>query len=116
MKFSFLAGLALVLTLLVPGCGDSSSKPKTQSDSGSALNAPANYLGAATKAQQGAVKVVDVSAINQAIKLFNVDQGRYPTDLNELVQKKYLPQMPQAPAGSRFEYDATAGQVKVVRQ
>ena len=59
---------------------------------------------------------MDTTSVNQAIQLFNVDQGRNPKDLNELVEKRYLPMVPAAPAGSKLVYDATAGTVKVVKQ
>jgi hypothetical protein len=45
-----------------------------------------------------------------------VDQGRNPKDLNELVEKKFYPKLPDAPMGMKLEYDATAGKVTVVKQ
>jgi hypothetical protein len=48
--------------------------------------------------------------------MFNVDNGRYPKDLNELVEKKYIPRIPDAPYGMKIVYDEKAGQVKVVKQ
>jgi hypothetical protein len=45
-----------------------------------------------------------------------VDQGRYPKDLNELVSEKFIPRIPDAPAGMKIVYDANAGTVKVVKQ
>ena len=78
------------------------------------MSAPADYVGALGKAQQGAVKTVDTTSLNQAIQLFNVDQGRNPKDLNELVEKKFIPKIPDAPRGMKLEYDAGAGKAKVV--
>ena len=48
--------------------------------------------------------------------MFNVEQGRNPKDLNELVEKKFIPRLPAAPTGMKLEYDATAGKVTVVKQ
>lgn len=79
------------------------------------LTAPADYLGAAAKAQKTAVRVVDTVSLNQAVQLFNAQEGRYPKDLNELVVEKYLPRIPQAPAGSKITYNPQTGEVKVVR-
>ena len=59
---------------------------------------------------------MDTTSLNQAIQMFNVDKGRYPKDLNELVAEKYVPKLPAAPIGTKLEYDATAGKVKVVKQ
>ena len=69
------------------------------------------YLGTLAKAQQAAVKTVDVTSLNEEIQLFNVQEGRMPTDLNELVTKKYVGQLPAAPAGMKLVYDAVQGKV-----
>jgi hypothetical protein len=118
MKRSFYLSLAAGLVLV--GCGESSDKPPQTTNgaaSGSSpLSAPADYVGALGKAQQTAVKTVDTTSLNQAIQMFNVENGRYPKDLNELVEKKFFPKIPDAPRGMKLDYDATAGKVKVVPQ
>ncbi len=48
--------------------------------------------------------------------MFNVENGRNPKDLNELVEKKFIPRIPAAPYGMKLEYDAATGKVKVVNQ
>src|SRR5262245_1509446 len=104
--------------LLLAGCGEKSNPPAAGSNSSSSgsspATAPADYLNAMGKAQQNAVKTVDTTSVNKAIQMFNVDQGRNPNDLNELVEKKYMPQIPTPPPGSKLDYDATAGTVRVV--
>lgn len=108
-----------VVSLMLFGCSEKSetaSAPKTNTTANSPLNAPADYLGALGKAQQSAVKTVDVNSLRQAIQLFNADKGRNPKDLNELVQEKYLPALPTAPAGMKIVYDPSSGAVKVVRE
>lgn len=116
MKTILLVSMPLVL--LLAGCGDQSKSgtQTTNASSGNPLTAPVDYLAAAGKAQQSAVKTVDTAALNQAIQMFNVDNGRYPKDLNELVEKKYIPRIPDAPYGTKIVYDEKAGQVKVVKQ
>src|SRR5438874_7458947 len=108
--------LSVVAGLLLAGCGEKSSQPATatnaNSSGGSPLTAPVDYLGAMGKAQQNAVKTVDTTSLNQAIQMFNVGEGRNPKDLNELVEKKYLPQLPTPPFGTKLDYDASAGTVK----
>jgi hypothetical protein len=112
--------LSVAAGLLLVGCGESSNKspqPTNGAASGSSpLSAPADYVGALGNAQQTAVKTVDVTSLNQAIQLFNVDQGRNPKDLNELVEKKFYPKLPDVPRGMKLQYDATAGKVTVVKQ
>jgi hypothetical protein len=111
MKTFFLPIAAAAL--LVAGCSDG-SKAKPADNSSSVLTAPVDYIGAATKAQKHAVKTVDLAAINQAIQMFQVDESRFPKDLNELVEQKYLPQLPAPPPGSKLAYDPATGKVSVV--
>src|SRR5690349_4231664 len=107
-------------SLLLLGCGQKSNSPASSTNGtasgGGVLTAPVDYLGAIAKGQQNAVKTVDTTSLNQAIQLFNVDKGRNPTDLNELVQEKYIPKMPDVPFGNKLVYDANSGRVTVVKQ
>jgi hypothetical protein len=108
--------------LLVAGCGDNSNKPAAPAGTnataagGSPLNAPADYLRGLASGKQSAVKTVDTTSLDKAIQLFNVDHGRNPKDLDELVQMRYIPKLPDAPYGMKLVYDADAGTVKVVPQ
>ena len=113
-----IALLSLAALLIAAGCkpsGDSQSSTSTNS-SGSVLQAPADYVGALGRAEQNAGKTVDIASLNQAIQMFQVDKGRFPKDLDELVQEKYLQKLPDAPYGTKLDYDASTGQVKVVKQ
>ncbi len=115
MKSSLI--LCLAAATILAGCGGDSSKPagnQPSANSSSPADAPAGYLGAAVKAQQAAVKTVDTTSLQKAIQMFNVDEGRYPKDLNELVDKKYMPKIPDVPVGTKLAYDSQAGTVKVV--
>jgi hypothetical protein len=119
MKASLL--FVFAASLLAAGCGDDKSSTtaggsNAASSSVSPAGAPAGYLGAITKGEQNAVKTVDTTSLNQAIQLFNVDKGRFPKDLNELVTEKYMPQIPTPPYGTKLDYDANAGRVTVVKQ
>ena len=80
------------------------------------MQAPADYVNGLGNAKQKAAKTADVASINQAIGLFQVDKGRFPKDLDELVTEKYLPRVPEAPYGMKIEYDAASGKVNVVKQ
>lgn len=115
-----LYGCGLLAGLLLVGCSGGSDQPakgtNTTSSGSSAAEAPAGYLGALGKAQQLAVKTTDVASLHQAIQAFSADKGRYPKDLNELVQDKYISSLPAAPYGSKLSYDAASGTVKVVKE
>jgi hypothetical protein len=115
MKTSFLFVLATAACLA--GCGEKNSNNSAATNStGNPLTAPVDYLGAIDKAQQHAVKTVDLVSINQAIQLFQEDRGRLPKDLNELVTERFLGKIPKAPYGSRIDYDPATGKVTVVKQ
>jgi hypothetical protein len=105
-------------SLLLVGCGETSN-PAAQTTNaatgGSPLTAPVDYLSAVAKAQQSAVKTVDEASLNQVIQVFNVDKGRFPKDLNELVAENYIPKLPKPPYGTKLTYDANTGKVKVVK-
>jgi hypothetical protein len=116
MKTSCLFPLALAALLV--GCGKEATPadPSTNAAASNPLDAPGQYLSGLAKGQQNAVKTVDTTALNQAIQLFQVDKGRYPKDLNELVAEKFIPKIPEPPAGMMIVYDASSGTVKIVKQ
>jgi hypothetical protein len=80
------------------------------------LSAPADYIKAAGRAENVAIKTVDTTSLNQAVQLFNVDKGRNPKDLNELVETKYISQIPPAPFGQKLVYDPNSGKVTTEKQ
>ena len=73
---------------MLAGCGDKSGSgaPGTNSASAS-TNGFAGYVNGLGQAQKAADKTIDVSYLNQAVQLFNVQEGRYPKDLQELTPK-----------------------------
>src|SRR5437899_9964296 len=119
MKTTFC--VASAIAMLLAGCGQDSSKSagsptNATSSSGGVLTAPVDYLRAAGNAQKSAIKTVDTASLNKAIQMFNVEKGRYPKDLNELVQEGSIAQIPPAPAGMKLVYDADSGKVSVAPQ
>jgi hypothetical protein len=107
-------GLMLVAAAVaLGGCGKEQNAPPPTA---TPAKIPAGYLGTLVKGQQIAVKTIDVTALNQDIQLFNVQEGRLPKDLNELVTQHYLGALPNPPAGMKLVYDAGQGKVSVVPQ
>ena len=98
--------------LALSGCGKESSSPNTLTPA----SAPAGYVGAMARGQQLAVKTIDVTSLNQAVQLFNVQEGRNPKDLDELVAQHYIGALPKPPAGMKLVYDAAQGKVSVTPQ
>src|SRR5882724_1092267 len=109
--------LSTLVGLIVTGCGDSSNKSTSGTNSatgGSLVTAPVDYLDAAAKAKQSAVKTIDTTSLDKAIQLFNVGKGRNPKDLNELVSENYIKEIPTPPYGTKLNYDAASGNVSIV--
>jgi PBP1b-binding outer membrane lipoprotein LpoB len=108
---------------ILAGCSkNNSSQPAPATNSvaastnhGSSVTAPAGYLGTVMQADKSMTQKIDVTYLNEAIQQFNVQEGRYPTNLLELVPN-YVAKIPAAPHGSQIIYDATNGTVKVVAQ
>ena len=100
--------LGLGLIVFLAGCGK-------EADQSAPTPAPSvnNPLTTAIKAQQNMVKTVDLTTLTRGIEMFQVQEGRLPKDLNELVAKKYVPALPEPPAGSKFVYDAAKGTVTI---
>src|SRR5208283_3819645 len=83
MKPSFLISVAV--GLLLAGCGKNNSSPHPQGTNTTTSVQPApssaDYLGTLMRADKYAVKTIDVSYLNQAVQLFNTQEGRLPKDL-----------------------------------
>jgi hypothetical protein len=112
--------LSAAVGLFVCACDQKpqASAPATNaaSTATSPANAPAGYLGAIVKGQQNAVKTIDTTSLDKAIQLFAVENGRNPKSLNELVEQKFIPKIPETPYGTKLEYDPNSGTVKIVNQ
>ena len=110
--------LALLLVALVAGCKKQEAPPaqpaKTPKVGSNPIQAPNEYLGALAAAKKSAEKTIDTASLNQTINLFNVQEERYPKDMQELVTKGYLPRLPEPPYGMKFQYNPATGQLKVV--
>lgn len=111
-------GIATVVALVLIGCGskDEPMSTDTNTSSGNPLTAPVDYLGSVGKAKQTAERQVDLASVKKALDVFYVQEDRYPTNLNELVAKRYIPEVPALPAGSTFNYNPQSGELKVARK
>jgi hypothetical protein len=116
--------LLIAAAMIIAGCkknnpagqsAPATNTTATATNRGSLATAPVDYLNTMVQAQKSANKTIDVSYINQALQLFNVQEGRYPKNLQELVPN-YVAKIPDAPPGSKIVHDATSGTVKVVQQ
>jgi hypothetical protein len=108
--------ISIAAAALLAGCrGKSDSTAQGTNTVSTATNGFGGYVKSLGEAQKTADKTIDLTSINKALELFNVQEGRFPKELKELVPS-YLPKIPDAPAGSKLVYDAANGTVKVVPQ
>lgn len=103
--------LTVLGAALAVGCSDSGS----DAPGNNPVNAPADYLSAINKAQKTAVRTVDLASLTKAIDLFQAQEDRLPKSLNELVEKRYIPAIPEPPAGSKMNYDPQTGKVTITK-
>jgi hypothetical protein len=101
--------VSISAAVLLAGCDKNSS---SQSQATNPADVTNNVL---VNAKRTADKTIDVSYLNQALQLFNVQEGRYPKTLDELTPK-YVAKIPDAPLGFKIVYDAAKGEVKVERE
>lgn len=109
----------LIAVASVAGCGKESesaagSKGREPGGAGNPLTAPVDYLGAVGAAQRHAEKVADLVPLQHAVQAFQAGEDRLPSNLRELVTEGYLPKLPDAPRGTRIEYNPQTGQVRIV--
>jgi len=110
MKASCLLPMAFFVVLV--GCHDS-PPPAVGTSPKPSGTAPGDYLNNLATAQQRATKTVDTAAVNRALEAFYVQEGRFPKDLLELVELKYIPQLPKLPEGANWHYDTNTGVVMI---
>ncbi len=118
MKETFLV-IVVVSAGLLAGCGkkeaDPQKEPTNAAASGNPITAPVDYLGAVGNAKKHAEKVIDTTSVSKAIDLFNAQEDRFPTNLNELVTSHHLPAVPTLPQGMKYQYNPQTGQIRAVR-
>ena len=104
--------IAVFATVFLAGCSDATSPANTNAISNTN---PADINNPLVNAKRTADKTIDVSYLNQAVQLFNVQEGHNPKTLDELTPK-YVAELPVPPLGYKLNYDAVKGEVTVVRQ
>ncbi|MCM8777644.1 MAG: hypothetical protein NC905_05225 [Candidatus Omnitrophica bacterium] len=89
-----------------------SRKKKTEEEL-TPFNAIEKYGGVMGTAMKKSKAMDDVLYLKNKINTFQVQEGRYPYSLNELVEKKYIDRLPEPPKGMSFRYDPSTGNVSV---
>ena len=107
--------VSICTAALLAGCGGKSGSSAQGTNSVNvATNGFGGYVKSLGEAQKAADRTIDVTSLNKAVELFNVQEGRYPKNLQELVPN-YVARIPALPVGSKIVYDPASGTVKVVQ-
>lgn len=98
--------LISLITCLFFGC----SKKKEEL---TPLNAPLKYGETMGRAMKKAKAMDGIIYLKNKINTFQLQEGRYPNSLDELVEKGYIKkeEMPKPPEGMQFIYDPKTGNV-----
>jgi hypothetical protein len=128
MKSLLVFSLAALATFVL-GCGKSD---QSQSSGGTnqpgvvaaAVNVATNqqtagkeiekYGHTMAQARRKAAIQTDAISVDRAIQSFQADRGENPKSLDELVTEKFLPRLPDLPAGKKYDYNPADGTVKIV--
>ena len=78
--------------------------------------APQDYRQMLDRVHQRNAYENSLETVKQAVQKFQVDLGRLPTNLYELIRYRYLEKLPEAvPPGQNYGYDALRGQVNFMK-
>ncbi len=100
--------LALLFLPLLLSC----NRREKEEDLG-ILNAPEKYTGVMGKTLKKTKAMDSLLYLKNKINTFQIQEGRYPASLNELVEKKYIEKLPVPPEEMVFTYDSSTGKVDV---
>ncbi|MCM8763758.1 MAG: hypothetical protein NC830_00095 [Candidatus Omnitrophica bacterium] len=107
MRF-FIFSIALVSLVLCTSCGKK-QKPANPPETGG--NPIEQYGGVMSKTLQKAKGMDVVLPMKQLIDSFYIQEGRYPSTLQELVERNFIREIPVPPKGYRYSYDSSSGKI-----
>lgn len=77
---------------------------------------PAGFVPAATPRQYVVNGNVDLGALTEALRDYCMWKKTVPSDLKDLVTSKYLPNLPEPPAGKKYAINAGNLEVTLVNK
>lgn len=112
MKRLVLSLVLISFTVSLVSCGKK-HKPAPESPTLTPGNAIQQYGGVMGETYQKAKAMDVVLPLKQLVDSFYVQEGRYPTSLQELVNKGYIKELPKPSADRKIYYDPATGSVSL---
>jgi len=109
MKKMLYLAAAILLIFTISSC----QKKEEKSEKLTPMNAPAKYGETMGRALKKSKAMGDILYLKNKINTFQIQEGRYPSSLQELVDKGYIEKLPAPPEGMKFVYDPSTGNVDV---
>ncbi len=71
-------------------------------------------VSASVQAQIHAEESLALNTMNAVIKVFETTEGRFPSSLQELIDKGFITSFPPLPTNKKFAYESKDGRVEIV--
>jgi len=97
----------IFVTAFIMGCGKPPALPESEKEK--------NYSEILEKSLENLNHDRNLVKITRAIRLFQVEIGRSPTNLSEIVKFHYLDELPEPPEGLIFHYENKTGNIQMGR-
>jgi hypothetical protein len=101
---SMKSAAAVAVALLLSACGREETKPVRQ---------PNDYRTMIEHARKRQASSAGLKTVTDAMRKFEVDLGRAPKDLTELVRLGYIEEVPPPPDGQTYVYDPELANVQL---
>ena len=100
---------------LLAGCGDASKvAPVTPPDYGNEEGEPKTYADLIANTRKKVQVINDYHELRHGVESFKKEIGRNPSNLVELVQKRYIDEIPKARSGYRYDFSYELGVILTV--
>jgi hypothetical protein len=103
----------LIISLLSSACSQQSEPNINENSSGNPVSAPVDYLGAVNKGRKKAIIDTGLMQVNSALNQFKATKLKPASSLQELVSEGLLAELPQLPAGTKWQYNPQTGEASV---
>ncbi|HMP75046.1 MAG TPA: hypothetical protein PKE12_02000 [Kiritimatiellia bacterium] len=104
----------LALAAALAGAACSRERTRVIEEPAAPREDPRDYKGMLERVRNRQGPVQAQQELEDAIRRFQHDLARLPTNLMELVSRRYMPELKPAPEGHAYSYDPVHGNVAVV--